>query len=104
MLTRTSEDTQAIFGKAGKGLWWGIYLLTQLRRSQIEPGWRAWMSHAVIAPPTEDPTLRYQRRSWEDKDAATIPSYTLTRGAYKPYSTYVALTGKRYSIHRWQYG
>ena len=61
----------------------------------MEPGWRAWISHAVTAPPTEDSTLRYQRRSWEDKDAATIPNYTLTRGAYKPYSTCVVLPSGR---------
>lgn len=56
-------------------------------RAQIEPGWHAWMSYAVDKPPTEDPLIRYQRRAWEDKDAKTIPNYTMTRGAYKPYNT-----------------
>lgn len=59
------------------------------RRAQIEPGWHAWISYAVDKPPTEDALIRYQRRVWEDKDAKTIQNYTQTRGAYKPYSTYV---------------
>jgi NADH:ubiquinone oxidoreductase subunit len=55
--------------------------------AQIEPGWHAWMSHAVDKPPSQDATLAYSRRLWEDKDAQTIPNHTMTRGAYKPYNT-----------------
>ena len=78
-------------GRYPEGLSPRKYMLTNsLRRAQIEPGWHAWISYAVDKPPTEDPLIRYQRRPWEDKDAKTIPNYTMTRGAYKPYSTYVA--------------
>ncbi|EMR71535.1 hypothetical protein MGN70_004603 [Eutypa lata] len=66
---------------------WVDYKVHDYDAAQIEPGWHAWMSYAVDKPPTEDPLIRYQRRAWEDKDAKTIPNYTMTRGAYKPYNT-----------------
>ncbi len=55
--------------------------------AQIEPGWHAWISYLVDKPPTLDPLLQYKRRAWEDADPKSIPSYTLSWGAYKPYNT-----------------
>ncbi|KUI71469.1 NADH dehydrogenase [ubiquinone] 1 alpha subcomplex subunit N7BM [Cytospora mali] len=52
--------------------------------AQIEPFWHAWISYAVDKPPTEDP-LTKTARSWAKP--YHIPNWTLTRGAYKPYST-----------------
>lgn len=54
-------------------------------RTQIEPGWHAWMSYMVDKPPTEDPILQTGVRKWELTEHR--PSQTATRGAYKPYST-----------------
>ncbi|KAM0813292.1 putative NADH dehydrogenase [ubiquinone] 1 alpha subcomplex subunit [Seiridium cardinale] len=66
---------------------WVDYAKHDYDPAQIEPGWHAWISHVMDKPPTQDPNLAYKRRQWEDTDAKTIPNYTLTRGAYKPYST-----------------
>ncbi|RYO77509.1 hypothetical protein DL766_004940 [Monosporascus sp. MC13-8B] len=66
---------------------WVDYKVHDFDAAQIEPGWHAWISYMVDKAPSEDPVIRYQRRPWEDKDAKTIPNYTLTRGAYKPYCT-----------------
>ncbi|KAI1214556.1 NADH ubiquinone oxidoreductase subunit NDUFA12-domain-containing protein [Annulohypoxylon truncatum] len=66
---------------------WVDYKVHDFDAAQIEPGWHAWISYAVNKPPTEDSLLAYKRRPWEDTDAKTIPNYTFTRGAYKPYST-----------------
>ncbi|CAJ2507177.1 Uu.00g083630.m01.CDS01 [Anthostomella pinea] len=66
---------------------WVDYKLHDFDASQIEPGWHAWMSYAVDKAPSQDPSISYQRRPWEDRDAKTIPNYTLGRGAYTPYST-----------------
>ncbi|KAF3013690.1 hypothetical protein E8E14_001678 [Neopestalotiopsis sp. 37M] len=66
---------------------WVDYAKHDYDAAQIEPGWHAWMSHAVDKPPSQDATLAYSRRLWEDKDAQTIPNHTMTRGAYKPYNT-----------------
>jgi NADH dehydrogenase [ubiquinone] 1 alpha subcomplex assembly factor 2 len=57
--------------------------------AQIEPFWHAWMSYAVDTPPNEDPISK-TARSWAKP--YHIPNWTLTRGAYKPYSTYVPNT------------
>lgn len=54
---------------------------------QIEPGWHAWMSYLVDKPPTEDQLLQTGQRPWELP--THTPNLTATRGAYKPYSTYV---------------
>lgn len=54
--------------------------------AQIEPLWHAWISYAVDTPPTLDP-LAKTARSWAKP--YHIPNYTATRGAYKPYNTYV---------------
>lgn len=69
---------------------WVDYKNHDFDAAQIEPGWHAWMSYAVDKAPSQDPTLAYKRRAWEDTDYKTIPNYTLTRGAYKPYNTYAA--------------
>ncbi|CAL3965790.1 unnamed protein product [Diplocarpon coronariae] len=53
--------------------------------SHIEPGWHAWISYAVDKPPTEDPILQTKVRSWELPDHR--PNFTMTRAAYRPYST-----------------
>ncbi|KAI0143139.1 NADH:ubiquinone oxidoreductase 13.4kD subunit [Xylariaceae sp. FL1272] len=66
---------------------WVDYKVHDFDAAQIEPGWHAWMSYGVDKPPTEDPLLQYKRKAWEDTDPKTIPNYTQTRGAYKPYST-----------------
>ncbi|KAI1767517.1 NDUFA12-domain-containing protein [Hypoxylon sp. FL1150] len=66
---------------------WVDYKKHDFDPAQIEPGWHAWISYAVDKPPSQDPLLAYKRRVWEDIDAKTIPNYTMTRGAYKPYST-----------------
>lgn len=58
--------------------------------SQIEPFWHAWISYAVDKPPTEDPIAKVAR-SWAKP--YHIPNYTATRGAYKPYNTYVESEG-----------
>lgn len=54
--------------------------------SHVEPLWHAWLAYAVDTPPTQD-TLVHTNRTWAS--AKHIPSYSFTRGAYKPYSTYV---------------
>lgn len=72
------------------GIVLGTCLLMPQSRAQIEPGWHAWISYSVNKPPTEDSLLAYKRRPWEDTDAKTIPNYTFTKGAYRPYNTYVA--------------
>ncbi|KAH7033633.1 NADH ubiquinone oxidoreductase subunit NDUFA12-domain-containing protein [Microdochium trichocladiopsis] len=66
---------------------WVQYASKDPDAAQIEPGWHAWMSYNLDKAPSQDPTVGYQRREWEDTDAKTIPNYTQTRGAYKPYST-----------------
>jgi len=45
------------------------------------------MSYMVDKPPSEDPLLQRQVRSWEVKEHR--PVLTFTRSAYKPYSTCV---------------
>ncbi|KAI1098843.1 NADH ubiquinone oxidoreductase subunit NDUFA12-domain-containing protein [Jackrogersella minutella] len=66
---------------------WVDYKVHDFDPAQLEPGWHAWIAYAVDKAPPEDPVLAYKRRVWEDTDANTIPNYTLTRGAYKSYST-----------------
>lgn len=46
------------------------------------------MSYLVDKPPSEDPLLQRQVRVWEPEEHR--PVLMGTRGAYKPYSTYVA--------------
>lgn len=59
--------------------------------AQIEPFWHAWISYAVDTPPTIDP-LAKTAKSWAKP--FHIPNYTATRGAYKPYNTYVHTQGR----------
>ncbi|KAI0097283.1 NADH:ubiquinone oxidoreductase 13.4kD subunit [Nemania sp. FL0031] len=66
---------------------WVDYKSHDFDAAQIEPGWHAWISYLVDKPPTQDSLLQYKRRAWEDADPRSIPSYTLSRGAYKPYNT-----------------
>lgn len=46
------------------------------------------MSYLVDKPPTEDQLLQTGQRVWELP--MHKPTLTATRGAYKPYSTYVS--------------
>lgn len=54
-------------------------------RGQIEPGWHAWMSYMVDKPPTQDKLLQTNVRPWELGEHRT--NGTMTRGAFKTYST-----------------
>ncbi|KAJ5552549.1 NADH-ubiquinone oxidoreductase subunit B17.2 [Penicillium sp. IBT 35674x] len=53
--------------------------------SQIEPGWHAWISYMVDAPPTQDKLLQTGLRHYEV--AEHRPNLTQTRAAFKTYST-----------------
>nr|OQO21143.1 hypothetical protein B0A51_09422 [Rachicladosporium sp. CCFEE 5018] len=64
---------------------WVDYKNKEYEPSQIEPGWHAWMSYMVDKPPTEDPLLQRQVRTWEPQEHR--PVLTMSRSAYKPYST-----------------
>ncbi|KAF2219715.1 NADH ubiquinone oxidoreductase subunit NDUFA12-domain-containing protein [Elsinoe ampelina] len=64
---------------------WVDYKDKEYDPSQIEPGWHAWMSYMVDKAPTEDPILQRQVRVWEPKEHR--PVLTMSRSAYKPYST-----------------
>lgn len=55
----------------------------------------AWLSYMVDVPPTQDKILQTGLRAWELPEHR--PNPTLSRGAYKPYSTLVSpLTGVYY--------
>ncbi|KAF4548114.1 ATP-dependent bile acid permease-like protein [Elsinoe fawcettii] len=64
---------------------WVDYKDKEYDPSQIEPGWHAWMSYMVDKPPTEDPILQRKVRVWEPTEHR--PVMTMSRSAYKPYST-----------------
>jgi NADH:ubiquinone oxidoreductase subunit len=53
--------------------------------SQIEPGWHAWISYMVDAPPTADALLKPGVRPWEPREHK--PVQTLSRSAFRTYST-----------------
>ncbi|KAJ6110077.1 NADH-ubiquinone oxidoreductase subunit B17.2 [Penicillium sp. IBT 16267x] len=53
--------------------------------SQLEPGWHAWISYMVDAPPTQDKLLQTGLRHYEAREHR--PNLTQTRGAFKTYST-----------------
>jgi NADH:ubiquinone oxidoreductase subunit len=53
----------------------------------MEPQWHLWMSQGVDVPPSQDP-LMSPERAWAKTEHT--PNFTMTRGAYKPYSTYVS--------------
>ncbi|KAK2765995.1 hypothetical protein FQN54_007510 [Arachnomyces sp. PD_36] len=62
--------------------------------SQIEPGWHAWISYMVDKPPTADKIMQTGIRKWENTEH--VPNMTMTRGAFKTYSTTVP------KIHAWE--
>ena len=64
---------------------WVDYANAEYDPSQIDPGWHAWMSYSVDKPPTEDPILKTNQRSWEIPEHR--PNMTMSRGAFKTYST-----------------
>jgi NADH:ubiquinone oxidoreductase subunit len=53
--------------------------------SQIEPGWHAWISYMTHDPPNSDKITQAGIREWEPKEHK--PVLTLSRSAYRPYST-----------------
>jgi len=64
---------------------WVDYKNHEVDPSQIEAGWHAWMSYMVDKPPPEDKLLQVGVRSWELEKPR--PNMTLSRGAFKTYST-----------------
>lgn len=66
---------------------WVDYKDHDFDAATIEPGWHAWISYSVDKPPTQDSLLAIKKREWEDTEIRPIPNYTMTWGAYKPYST-----------------
>ncbi|TKA73899.1 hypothetical protein B0A55_03794 [Friedmanniomyces simplex] len=64
---------------------WVDYHDKEFDPTQIEPGWHAWMSYMVDKPPSEDKLLQRGVRVWEG--GMHRPLLTMTRSAYKPYST-----------------
>lgn len=65
--------------------------------SQIEPGWYSWMNHTLNKAPSEDKSLETEQYAWEIK---WFRNPTMTRGAYKPYSTVKEKSGTRESATR----
>jgi len=53
--------------------------------SQVDEGWHAWLAYLIDAPPTKDKILQTGLRPWELGEHR--PNPTLSRIAYKPYST-----------------
>lgn len=66
---------------------WVDYKDKELDASQMDPGWHAWTKYMVDKPPSEDPLLQFGKRPWESPE--TKVNLTLSRGAYRPYSTCV---------------
>ncbi|OJD23435.1 hypothetical protein ACJ73_05210 [Blastomyces percursus] len=64
---------------------WVDYKEKEFDASQIYVGWHAWLAYMVDKPPTQDAILQASVRSWELLEHQ--PTMTLSRGAYKPYST-----------------
>ncbi|KAF8473817.1 NADH ubiquinone oxidoreductase subunit NDUFA12-domain-containing protein [Kalaharituber pfeilii] len=64
---------------------WVVYHKPDYDASEIEPGWHAWMHHLSDKPPTEEPILQPRKNPWSPTEH--IPNGTLSRNAYKPYST-----------------
>uniref|UniRef100_A0A093UPD8 NADH dehydrogenase [ubiquinone] 1 alpha subcomplex subunit n=1 Tax=Talaromyces marneffei PM1 TaxID=1077442 RepID=A0A093UPD8_TALMA len=64
---------------------WVDYKEKEFDAAQIEPGWHAWLAYMVDAPPTADKLLRTGVRPWELPEHRS--NLTMSRGAYKPYST-----------------
>ncbi|CAJ0541295.1 Ff.00g079790.m01.CDS01 [Fusarium sp. VM40] len=64
---------------------WVEYAKHDYDAAHIEPGWHAWMSYSVQAPPTEDALLKAGVRAFEPSRA--LPNFTQTRSAFKTYNT-----------------
>ena len=64
---------------------WVEYAKHDYDAATIEPGWHAWISYSVDAPPTQDPLIKAGTRKFEPTTA--IPNHTQTLGAFKTYST-----------------
>ncbi|KKY25628.1 putative nadh-ubiquinone oxidoreductase subunit [Phaeomoniella chlamydospora] len=64
---------------------WVDYSNHEYDPSQIDPGWHAWISYMVDKPPTQDKIMQLGIRPWEVTEPR--PNLTLSRAAYKPYST-----------------
>ncbi|KAF4980835.1 hypothetical protein F66182_17201, partial [Fusarium sp. NRRL 66182] len=64
---------------------WVDYKEKEYDPAQIEPGWHAWLAYMVDAHPTTDKLLQTGDRPWELPEHRA--NLTLSRGAYKPYST-----------------
>ncbi|KAJ5562853.1 NADH-ubiquinone oxidoreductase subunit B17.2 [Penicillium sp. DV-2018c] len=63
---------------------WVDYKDVEYDASHIEPGWHAWISYMVDAPPKADKILEPVRH-WETPEHR--PNPTLSRSAFKTYST-----------------
>jgi len=63
---------------------WVDYADFTNEESQIEPGWYSWLNHTLNKSPAEDKSLETGQYAWEIK---WFRNPTMTRGAYKPYST-----------------
>ncbi|KAK2742311.1 hypothetical protein FQN57_005399 [Myotisia sp. PD_48] len=64
---------------------WVDYKDKELEPSQIDVGWHSWLAYMVEKPPTQDPILQTAVRPWEIKEH--LPNPTMSRAAYRPYST-----------------
>ncbi|KAF7507257.1 hypothetical protein GJ744_010815 [Endocarpon pusillum] len=64
---------------------WIDYKDKEFDASHIEPGWHAWISYMVEQPPGKDEILQTGIREWEPKEHRMTA--TMTRAAYRPYST-----------------
>lgn len=68
---------------------WIDYKDKEFDASQVDPGWHAWISYMVDKPPTEDSLMQFGKRPWESPEPKI--NNTLSRSAYKPYSTWVSI-------------
>ena len=64
---------------------WVQYAKHDFDAAQIDPGWHAWMGYMVDKAPSEDALMQTGLRKFEP--VAPKPNYTMSRGAYKTYST-----------------
>jgi len=64
---------------------WVDYKEKEYDPSQVETGWHAWLAYMVDAPPTADKILQTGLCKWEIPEHR--PNLTLSRGAFKTYST-----------------
>ncbi|EEH36135.2 NADH-ubiquinone oxidoreductase subunit B17.2 [Paracoccidioides lutzii Pb01] len=64
---------------------WVDYKEKEFDASQIDGGWHAWLAYMVDNPPTQDVLMQTGVRPWELSEHR--PNMTLSRAAYRPYST-----------------